>query len=103
MVDLLEQILSDVRDVHVAVARVEAEAPRIAQPVAPDLRQHARAAHVTRWDTVLAVAGSGIHVDAQHLAEPRSQVLPVAAGVALPTSVTQAEIEHSVRPEREHS
>src|SRR6266545_2092996 len=102
VVDLLPGVLADVADPQVAGGGIEGEAPRVAQPVRPDLRAGAAAAdeRVVGRHAVGAAAG-GPRVDAEDLAEQRAQRLPVALGVAAAAAVPQADVQHPVGTEGE--
>ena len=101
-VDLLFGVLADVADDQIAGAPVEGEAPRIAQPVGPDLRTPPRPGRewIARWDRV---AATGAGRDPQHLAEQDVRVLAIVVRVALAAAVTNADVEIAVRPELELS
>lgn len=78
---------------------VEAELPRVAQPVVPDLRQRAglpREGIARRHRE----SGSAVDVDAQELAEPHAKVLRVVVRIAAATTVADADVQKAVRPER---
>ena len=107
-VDLLPRALAHVPDVHVAVGRIEAEAPRVAKPVRPDLGRTRPWANATRSERVvsrdgvrLPRRGLVVHVDAQHLAQQRPCVLPVPEGVAAGAAISHADVQEAIRPERE--
>src|SRR5262249_35066474 len=101
-VDLLPRALPDVGDPQVAGLGVEREAPRVPQPVHPDLGPAtARHERVVGRDRVRQRAARR-GVDAQDLAEQRVARLPVAPGcVAGPlvvpgAAVAEAEVELAV-------
>src|SRR5439155_7220287 len=94
-VDLLVAVLPDVADPQVAGLPVETEAPRVAQPIRPDLRPVARLAgeRVVGRDPVwLGRPGIGAHVDAQELAEQGVEALPVALRIAAGAAVAHADV-----------
>src|SRR3989442_13137102 len=99
-VHLLTGALADVGDEEIPPQPVEAEPPRVAETVRPDLGPRARRAPegVGRRDRV----GSGaVHVDAADLAEELTEILGAVAGIAPAASVAHADIEEAVRPEGE--
>ncbi len=112
-VDFLEPVLAHVADPQVARLAVEAPAPGIAEAERVDFRAvlDAGAVHVaervcgewiairTAGDAVGCAARARVHVDAQHLAEQRARVLPVAVRVAGTAAVAEPEVEEPVRPE----
>src|SRR5215211_4166300 len=79
-VDLLDLVLADVADRQVAVAAVEREPPRVAQPVGVDLVARAGPPDEGVRARYAVGARSGrARVDPQDLAEQRAEVLRVAA------------------------
>src|SRR6185437_11715616 len=85
VVDLLEGVLADIADRDRAGLGVEAEAPRIAQPIGVDLRPGPRGAvdeRVVRRDGI-GRAASGGWPDAEQLAEQRVEVLARASRIVL--------------------
>src|SRR6185437_3348850 len=91
-VDLLVFVLPDVGDDQIARLAVEGEAPRVAQPVGPDLPTVARRLRerVAGRDRVAAARQRG---DPQHLAEQHVGVLPVVVGIALAAAVTDTDVQ----------
>src|SRR5438270_5735811 len=73
-INLFQFCVTDVADPHVASRAIEAEAPRIAEPVRPDLTARAGLAH-KRIGWRNGVRLRRINVDAKDLAENRRQVL----------------------------
>ncbi len=99
-IHLFGRVLSHVGDPEVAGGRVERESPRIAQAQRPDLRSSAAVRErVVLRDRVRISA----HVQAQQRAEERVGVLAGAKRIAARPAVAKAEVEHSVRPERQLS
>src|SRR5439155_16458592 len=99
-VHLLPEVLPDVGDDEVTRGPVEGEAPGIAQAVGPDLAAGAGGGA----EGVVGrhrVGAAPVHVDAEHLAEERAEVLAVAEGVAPAAAVAEADVEHAVAAERE--
>src|SRR5204863_1425509 len=82
-IDLLVQILADVADPQVVSRAVEAEAPRVAQPVGPDLAHGALAIdeRVAGGNGVGSRSARPADVDPQELAEQCPEVLAVAQGI----------------------
>ena len=104
VVDLLEGVLADVADRDRAGLGVEAEAPRISQPVGVDLRPGARGPVDERvvWrDGVGRAAAPGGRPDAEQLAEQRVEVLARSARIVLLAPVARADVEVAVRAELE--
>jgi hypothetical protein len=111
--------LLEVGDVEVAGLAVEGEGPRVAEAVGPDLGlrlgmdlgkgqfTHAEQRHLLRQrdervagrDVVGPVRGPGVHVDAEHLAQPGVEILAGADDVALPAPVAHAHVEVTVGAE----
>ena len=91
-VDLLLLVLADVADDQIAGCPVEGEAPRVAQPVGPDLRAPSRRGGegVARRDRIPAV---GLRRDPQHLGEQHTGVLAVVVGVALAAAIPDADVQ----------
>src|SRR2546422_6492297 len=99
-VPLLPRVLADVGDKEIPGLTVEAEPPRVAETIRPDLGPRARRAPegVRCRDRV----GSGaVHVDAEDLAEELTEILGAVAGIAHTAPITHANIEEAVRPEGE--
>src|SRR5206468_9409396 len=89
-VHLLPLVLTDVGDKEIPELPVEAEPPRVAETVRPDLGPRARRAPegVGRRDHV----GSGaVHVDAEDLAEELTEILGAVAGIAHTAPITHAD------------
>jgi hypothetical protein len=82
-IDLLDAVLADVADPHVAVGAVEGEPPRVAQAVVPDL---VAAGAADEWvrprHRVASPRGRAAWIDAQDLSEQAVEVLPAAQGIA---------------------
>src|SRR5690606_29381025 len=98
-VHLLEPVLADVGDVKVAGLAVEAEAPRVAQAVGPDLGPGALAVHEgVVWRRDGALAGD---VEPEELAEYGVEALAVALRVAAAAAVSEPEVEVAVGTEGE--
>src|SRR5207249_3155917 len=76
-IDLLPGVLADVADVEQAGARVEGEAPGVAQAIAPDLGADAGLS-----DERVVAGDRAVRVDAQDLTGEVAEVLGV--GVRLP-------------------
>ena len=97
-VDFLERVLADVADPEVAGRAVEAEAPRIAQTVRPDLAARAGALgeRIRRRNGVRRAV---IDVDAQDLAEELIEVLGVVVRIAAGAAVAGADVEIAVGSE----
>jgi len=89
-VHLFASALADVGDEQITGLSVEAEAPRVAQAVGPDLRHGAlrRAKRIRRRDRVRKRA---VDVQAQDLAEERAEVLGAIVGVAAAAAVAEAQ------------
>jgi hypothetical protein len=101
-IHLFPSRLADVADPQIARPPIEGVAPRIAQPVGPDLGQRTGRRHegVVRRDPVGRPVG-GSRVDPEHLAEERPERLRVAARIAAAAAVAESYIEVSVRSEHE--
>jgi hypothetical protein len=102
MVDLLPAGLADVADEEIAVLPVEAEAPRIAKAVGPDLvarRGVAVDEGVRRGDQRRTV-----HVEAQDLPQERARALRVTFGISgRAAAVAGGSVEVAVGTEGEHA
>jgi len=68
--DLFPSVLADVADAHVAVERIEAETPRVAHTIGPDLIAEVTDAHkgIVFRDSIRRIAFH-VDIDAQHLAK----------------------------------
>ena len=83
-VDLLPLILPDVRRPEVAGLAIETHAPDVAQAVRPNLPARVVLAsdkRVVRRDAVRQLAGAGIDIDAENLAQQVTQILCVVVRV----------------------
>jgi len=90
-VDLLPCILADVGDKQVTGGAVEAEAPRVAQAIRPDLWSGVSA--VAEWVVVWRGVGLGdVDVEAQQLAEESAQVLTVSLRVVGAAPIAQSDV-----------
>ena len=104
VVDLLEGVLADVADRDRAGLGVEAEAPRISQPVGVDLRPGARGPvdeRVVRRD---GVGRAAVPVDGlmrSSLPSSVSRFCPLRSRIVLLAAVARADVEVAVRPELE--
>jgi hypothetical protein len=94
-VDLLPRVLPDVTDEEIACEAVEAEAPRIAQAVRPDLGPGA--GHPKE-----GVGGGNpvgcrpVDVDAENLAKEAPQILGVVVDIARAAAVADANVQVTV-------
>jgi hypothetical protein len=97
-VDLLPRPLADVPDEEVARRPVERIAPRVPEPLRPDLGQRARPPRerVVGRDGVFLPRVLRVDVDAQHLPEPGPVTLRVVLRVAPAPSVAEADPERPV-------
>ncbi len=105
-VDLLPLVLPDVRRPEVAGLAVETHAPDVAQAVRPNLPARvvlAPGERVVRRDAVRQLAGAGIDVDAENLAQQRAQVLRVVMRVVGLAAVARGDVKLAVRPEQNHA
>ena len=113
-VDLLPTILAHVGENQIVfAAAIKRHAPRIAQTVGEDFRKALLA--VGKGIVVRnAVGRSAIHVEAQHLAEQRVELLAVALGrmaasardiadIVVGTAIAHAHIQKAIRPKGEAS
>jgi hypothetical protein len=102
-IDLLELLLADVSDPQVPGDPVEGEAPRVAEPVGPDLRSAAAIPSSARERIVArdVVAGRARDVEPEDRCQERVGVLAVAVGVAARAAISKPDVEVAVRPERE--
>src|SRR5690606_7753206 len=84
-------------DIEVACYAVEAEAPRVAQTVSPDLGSRA----LNPYERVVARDRVALarYVDAQQLAEERVEVLAVTFGVATAAAVAESDVQVAVGTE----
>ncbi len=99
-VDLLSRVLTDVADQQRSGDPVEAEAPRIAEAVAPDLICACAARErVAGRDRVGGSGAARVGVDPQQLAEQRLPVLAVLQRVAGTTPVACGDVEVAVGPD----
>ena len=91
--------LPDIADPQVAREPVEAEPPRIAQAIRPDFGQRAVGGdeRIARRDGV--VRRKIVHVDAQHFAEQRAEVLRIVRRVAARSAVARSDVEIAIRAE----
>ena len=97
-VDLLARVLANVSNEEVARGAVEAEAPRVPEPVGPDLSS--RAGCQTEWIAGRDRVGrAAVHVDAQDLAEERVQPLRVVGGVSYFSSISDRDVEVAIGSE----
>ena len=115
-VHFLPMVLADVGDVEIAGLAVEGERPGIANAVGPDLRTglgvdlgelllaHAEERHllergeegIVLGNGVGAVRGGVLHVDAEHFPQQQIQVLACAEHIALPATITHADIHVAI-------
>ncbi len=97
-IDLLAGSLADVTDEQIAARAVEAEAPRVAQAIGPDLVECGRVIDegIVYWNRVGAAR---VHVDAQELAEQGIEALTVVVRVIGAAAVAGGDVEIAVRPE----
>src|SRR5690606_30136115 len=98
---LLDDVLPDVGEVHVAVFGVPAEALRVAHPVGVDLAERCVIPivdeRVVRRDAGLAVrAVAAERIDTEHLPECRGGILGHVEGIPAATAVGNADIEEAV-------
>jgi hypothetical protein len=101
-IDLFPEVLADVRDVEIAVRRVERESPGVTKPKVPDLS--ARPGLPNEWIVGRnRVRGAGIDIDAKDLSQQRAPILAVSLRISRASTVAQADVEIAVRPERELS
>src|SRR5690606_35623154 len=89
-VDLFPQVLPHVADVQIPGATIEAEAPRIAQSVVPDL---GRCSGQVPLGNAVFAGVRPLHVDAQDRAEQGARVLPIAIGIAPRPAVPQPDVD----------
>ena len=106
MIHLLERSLADVADPQVAGRPIEREAPRVAEPVGPDLAARLLAPAGSPDEGVVGRhgvrrAGGRPRIDPQELAEERVQALTVALRVAAGAPVARRDPEQAVGAHRE--
>src|SRR5206468_7135861 len=98
----LPRALTDVADPQVPRRAVEGGAPRVPQPIRPDLGARARSAdeRVVRRDRV-RTARFGRRTDPEHLAQKRRQGLTVPMRIATAATVPETDVQVAVRPEEQ--
>src|SRR5512140_3864504 len=100
-VDLLLRVLPDVTNEQITAGTVERPAPGVAQAIGPDLLPHGRVAAAVEWvggrdDVSLACGWRAVHVEAQHLAQQRADILRVVVGVAAAAAIACAPVERAI-------
>ena len=95
-VDLLVRVLPHVGDVEVGGEPVEGETPRIANAKRPDLRPPGGIAGERIGGRDGVRVGTGLHVDAQDLAQQRVRILGAVLGVTARAAVAHADVEVAV-------
>ena len=90
-INLFEEVLADITDIQVTGFAIKAVAPRVAQPVHPDLVPPARIAdeRVVRGDGVPLDVGTDL--DAEDAPQPGPEVLAAAQWIVCRAAVAYAE------------
>src|SRR5262245_54329326 len=88
-IDFLPEILADIADVEIPGPAIERKAPRVPQPVEPDLPSLTRVAGewIVRGDRV---GRTTVDVDPQDFGEQRVEILPVPGRIIRCATITQA-------------
>lgn len=92
--------LPDIGNVKVAVETVEAETPRVAETVRPDLVE-TRCGTEERVTRRADIGDAVVDVDAQQLAEKRVDVPAVLQRVATAAAIAAGNVEETVRAKRD--
>jgi hypothetical protein len=99
-INLFARTLSHVADEQIARHSIEAEPPRVAQSVRPDLGAYAglRRPHkrVVGRNAVGKRAGCGIHVDAKYFAQQAGEVLCMILRIIPRAAIAHPDIEMTV-------
>jgi len=105
MVDFLEIVLANVADPKIASHGIKRKAEWIAQAEEPNFRATAaRCEWIAGRDRVVQPGSMGrVDVNAQHFAEERIRILPVAKRVAATAAIAEADIQETILAERESS
>lgn len=98
-VDFFVIFLAYIGNPEVASGSIETESPRITQAVGPDFGLGSGAIHEWIGWRNLYAAGLGLHIDTQHLAEQRAEVLAITHRVAAGASIPHADIQVTIGPE----
>ena len=99
-IDLLACLLADITDEQITVEPVEAEAPRVAETVDPDLVK--RIAVTDKWIIRRDRIGvSCVDINTQDLAEQCIEALAVVVGVLDTASIPGRDVEVAIWPEVE--
>src|SRR5438093_5868592 len=98
-INLLPRGLTDVGEEEPPIAAIKREPPGIAQPVGPDLPTRAGGPQerIIGWDGIWE---SPVHVDTQHFAKERAQILPVVLRIPSPAFVAQSNVQVPVGAEQ---
>jgi MFS family permease len=102
-VDLLQFALADIG--YPDVVAVEAEAPRVAEAVGPNLRARVVAVdeRIVGGNAVGSIARRRVDIDPQQLAEQSVEPLTVVVWIPRTSAVAKRDVQVSVRPELERA
>src|SRR5262249_968190 len=103
VINLLDLRLADIAEEKITGCAVEAEAPRVAQPVGPDLRARSRlmSERIIRRDGILLPRRGVVNVEAQDL--PQQRILPLTIRRVAAPAITDPHIEIAVVAEEQQS